>query len=109
MFDKLFEAQKMAEESKKRLDSITVEAQIEGGKIKVVATGNREIREIKIDPEFFNSLDREGVEELVITAVNQAIHKAEQVNQAEMQSMSKDLLGGMGGLGGLSNLFGGNK
>lgn len=109
MFDKLLEAQKMAEESKKRLDSITVESEIEGGNIRVIATGNREIREIKIDPEFFKSLDLDGVEELIITAVNQAIQKAEQVNQAEMQSMSKDLLGGMGGLGALSNLFGGKK
>jgi len=106
MFDKLKEAQQQAEEIKRRLDSVSVMGEAEGGKIKVIATGNRQLTEINIHPEFFKEIDSEGLEELLIVAVNQALRKADQVNQSEMQAMTKDMLGGMGGLGGLANLFG---
>ncbi len=103
MFDKLFEAQQKAEEIKKRLDTISVSGEAEGGVIRVVANGNKFISEISIDPEFLKSADREELEELLAVAVNKAIQSAEQISQAEMQAATKDMLGGMGGLG---NLFG---
>lgn len=102
MFDKLMQAQQKAEEVKKRLDNISVSGQAEGGKINVVASANKEIKEIAIDPDFFAGADREELEELLAVALNQALAKAEAVSQSEMQAMSQDLLGGMGGLG---NLF----
>lgn len=107
MFDKLLEAKKNAEESKKRLDAITVVGEAESGKVRVVATGNREIKEISFDDELFTDLDREGVEELLLVAVNHALQQAEKINQSEMQAMTENMLGGMGGLGALGNLFGG--
>lgn len=103
MFDKLFEAQQKAEEIKKRLDTISVSGEAEGGVIRVVANGNKHISEIHIDPEFLKSADREELEELLALAVNKAVQSAEQVSQAEMQAATKDMLGGIGGLG---NLFG---
>ena len=107
MFDKLFQAQQKAEEVKKRLDSISVFGETEGGKVRVVASANKEIREITIDNEFLEQLhDKEELEELLVVALNKALQQAENVSQAEMQVVSQDLLGGLGGLG---NLFGGNK
>ncbi|MBD1426400.1 YbaB/EbfC family nucleoid-associated protein [Sphingobacterium arenae] len=107
MFDKLFQAQQKAEEVKKRLDSISVFGETEGGKVRVVASASKEIREITIDNEFLEQLhDKEELEELLVVALNKALQQAENVSQAEMQVVSQDLLGGLGGLG---NLFGGNK
>lgn len=107
MFDKLFQAQQKAEEVKKRLDSISVFGETEGGKVRVVASASKEIREITIDEEFLKQLhDKEELEELLVVALNKALQQAENVSQAEMQVVSQDLLGGLGGLG---NLFGGNK
>ena len=103
MFDKLFEAQQKAKEIKDRLDHISVSGEAEGGKIRVIATANKEIREVKIDPEFLAEADREELEELLIVAINKAISQAENISQTEMQAASQDLLGGFGGLG---NLFG---
>lgn len=40
MFDKIMQAQQMAGEVKKRLDTIMVSGTAEGGKIKVTANGN---------------------------------------------------------------------
>ena len=100
MFDKLLEAQKKAEEIKKRLDTILVDAEVEGGKIKVSATANKAITSIEIDPEFLKTADREELEELLVTAVNKALNQAEQVSQTEMQAATRDMMGGLG------NIFG---
>mgnify|MGYP000903213123 FL=1 len=98
MFDKLFQAQQKAEEIKKRLDSISVSGEVEGGLIRVVATANKEIKEITIDPVFLSNADKEELEELLVVALNKAISQAENISQAEMQAASKDMLGGLGGL-----------
>ncbi|MGE8430191.1 MAG: YbaB/EbfC family nucleoid-associated protein [Sphingobacterium sp.] len=103
MFDKLFQAQQKAEEIKKRLDSISVSGEVEGGLIRVVATANKEIKEVIIDPVFLSNADKEELEELLVVALNKAIAQAENISQAEMQAASKDMLGGLGGLGGLFN------
>jgi len=98
MFDKLFQAQQKAEEVKKRLDTISVFGEVEGGKIKVVATANKEIKDINIDPEFFKQAEHEEFEELLVIAVNKAIKQAEDISQTEMQVATKDMLGGLGGM-----------
>lgn len=106
MFDKLLQAQQKAQEIKSRLDTISVFGEAESGKVKVVATANKEIKEVNIDPELFANADREEIEELLVVAVNKALSQAEQVSQTEMQAATQDMLGGMGGLG---NLFGGGQ
>ena len=100
MFDKLFEAQQKAEEIKKRLDTISVSSEVEGGKIKVIATANKHITSISIDPGFLANTDAEELEELLTTAVNKALEQAESVSQTEMQAATRDMMGGLG------NLFG---
>ncbi|MFD2597464.1 YbaB/EbfC family nucleoid-associated protein [Sphingobacterium corticis] len=101
MFDKLFQAQQKAQEIKERLDHISVFGEAEGGKIKVVSTANKEVKEINIDPVFMESVDREELEELLVVAVNKAIAQAEQISQSEMQAATQDVLGNLGGMGGL--------
>ncbi len=98
MFDKLLQAQQRAEEIKKRLDNISVSAEVEGGKIKVVSTANKRITSISIDPDFLASADAEELEELLATAVNKALDQADNVNQTEMQAVTRDMMGGLGGL-----------
>jgi len=98
MFDKLFQAQQKADEIKKRLDTISVFGEAEGGKIKVVATANKEIKDINIDPEFLEQADHEALGELLVTAINKALKQAEEISQTEMQAATKDMLGGLGGM-----------
>lgn len=103
MFDKLMAAQQKADEIKKRLDTISVYGEAEGGKIRITATANKTVTAIDIEEEFHKTTDKEALEELLLTAINKALEQAEQVSAAEMQNMTKDMLGGLGGLG---NLFG---
>ncbi len=98
MFDKLMAAQGKAEEIKKRLDSVSVFGEVEGGAIKVTATANKAITNIEIADEFYEQADKEELEELLQAAVNKALAQADQVSAIEMQSAAKDMLGGFGGL-----------
>ncbi|RZK49054.1 MAG: YbaB/EbfC family DNA-binding protein [Pedobacter sp.] len=100
MLDKLMAAQGMANEVKKRLDTITVFGEVEDGAIKISANGNKVITAIDINEDFLKEIDKEGLEELLQTAINKALAQADQVNAAEMQAATKDMLGGFG------NLFG---
>jgi len=98
MFDKLMAAQGKAEEIKKRLDTISVFGEVEGGAIKVTATANKAITAIAISDEFYEQSDKEELEELLQAAVNKALAQADQVSAVEMQAATKDMLGGLGGL-----------
>ena len=91
-------AQGKAEEIKKRLDTISVFGEVEGGAIKVTATANKAITAIAISDEFYEQSDKEELEELLQAAVNKALAQAEQVSAVEMQAATKDMLGGLGGL-----------
>lgn len=98
MFDKLMAAQKQAEEIKKRLDTISVFGEVEGGAIRITATANKAITAIEIDEEFYKQADKEELEELLLTAVNKALVQADQVSATEMQAATKNMLGGLGGM-----------
>jgi len=101
MFDKILEAQQKAGEVKKRLDAITVTGSAGGGVVVVTANGNKQIQSVKINPIVLKEGDIEMLEDVILTAVNQALEQAENISQSEMAAMTKDMLGGMGGLGSL--------
>jgi DNA-binding protein YbaB len=98
MFDKLMAAQQMADDIKKRLDTVSVYGEVEGGAIKVTATANKVVTAVEIQEEFYKQADKEELEELLLTAINKALTQADQVSATEMQAATKDMLGGLGGM-----------
>ena len=94
------QAQKMQQEFMKmqqELESTEFEFTAGGGAVKAVVSGTREFSSITIDPEVVDPEDVEMLQDLILTAVNGALKKAdEQTNKA----MSK-LQGGFGGFPGL--------
>ena len=90
---KLQAMKEQMEESKKRLDNITVEGEAEGGLVKVTLTGNRKLKNISIDPTIVD--DVEALEDLLLIAFNRAMEKADNVNESEMQGAAKDFLPNM--------------
>ena len=98
MLQQLMAAQQKAEEIKKRLDTVFVYGEVEGGAIKITATANKAITAVEIDEEFLKSADKEELEELLLTAINKALVRAEEVSATEMQSATQDMLGGLGGM-----------
>jgi len=81
------QAQKLQEQIVKLQDELadkTVEASSGGGMVIVVASGKQEILSIKIDPEVVNKDDVEMLEDLILTAVNEAKRRAEELAKEEL-------------------------
>ena len=62
----------------------TVEATSGGGAVKVVAKCDGSVASIKIDPQAINSGDAQLLEDLVLTATNNALSQAKEITTAEM-------------------------
>ncbi len=66
------------------LASRTVEATSGGGGVKVVAKCDGSVVSIKVDPQALNPADAQLLEDMLLTAVNQALAQAKQISEAEM-------------------------
>ena len=62
----------------------TVEASSGGGAVKVVAKCDGSLASIKIDPQALNPTDAQLVEDMILTAANQALAQAREISNAEM-------------------------
>ncbi len=65
--------------AQEELAEATVEASSGGGAVKVTVTGQQKILSIKIAPEAINPDDAELLEDLVLTAVSEAITKSQEL------------------------------
>ena len=65
--------------AQEELSNITVEASSGGGAVKVTINGQQKIQSVKISPEVINPEDVELLEDLVLTAVSEAIAKSKEV------------------------------
>ena len=62
----------------------TVEATSGGGAVKVVARCDGSIASIKIDPQAIDPADAQLLEDMILTAANQALGQAKEISTAEM-------------------------
>ncbi len=76
--------QQQMEQVQAQLAARTVEATSGGGAVKVTAKCDGTISSIKIDPQALNPGDAQLVEDMVLTAANQALAKAKEISNAEM-------------------------
>ena len=68
-----------------------VEGRSGGGLVTVSLSGKGEMRGLKIDPSLFKEDDVEVLEDLIVTAHNEAKAKAEQMMQQKMAEMTQGL------------------
>ena len=88
------QAQKMQEEMEKKQEELnekeyTVAAG--GGAVECTINGRKEIVSIKMKPEVVDPEDIEMLEDMVKAAVNEAIHKVEEINTTEMEKITGGL------------------
>ncbi|TDT44878.1 hypothetical protein CLV90_1956 [Maribacter spongiicola] len=100
MMGKLKETQKKVEETKKRLDTVTLEEKTNDNLISVTITANRELKKLVIDDSLLQ--DKEQLEDYLIMTLNKAIKKATNVNETELAAVAKD---GMPNIPGMDSLF----
>jgi DNA-binding YbaB/EbfC family protein len=88
------QAQKMQEQmarTQAELAEKTIEVEAGGGKVKVVANGAGEVISIKIDKEVVDRDDVKFLEEIVLSAVQQAIEKGKALAQSELGKITGGL------------------
>src|SRR6516162_8158744 len=76
--------QQQVEQAQRDLANRTVEATSGGGAVKVVAKCDGSVASIKIDPQAINPADAQLLEDMVLTALNQALGQAKDISNAEM-------------------------
>ncbi len=84
-------AQQQMEKIQSELASRTVEATSGGGAVKVIARCDGTIASLKIDPAAINPADAQLLEDLVLTATNQALAQARDISNAEMGKVTAGL------------------
>ena len=74
------------------LGQIEVEGTSGGGLVNVRISGKMEVKAVRIDPSLMKAEEREVLEDLLVTACNDARRKAETAMQEKMQALT----GGLG-------------
>jgi len=77
--------QQQMEEIQAALAKRTVDASSGGGAVKVTAKCDGTLASIKIDPQALNPGDAQLLEDMILTATNQAIKQAKDISDAEMK------------------------
>ena len=76
--------QQQMEQIQTELANRTVEATSGGGAVKIVARCDGTVASIKIDPQAINPADAQLLEDLILTAANQALSQARDISNTEM-------------------------
>ncbi len=85
----LGQMRQVQEELQQKLATITVEASAGGGMVSVKMNGQKQLLEVRLDPEVMRTGDREMLQDLVRAAVNQASRQVD----AELQQQVMNLAG----------------
>lgn len=83
--------QKQMEEMQKEVEAAEFEASVGGGAISVRVNGKKEVLGINIKPEVVDPDDVEMLEDLVLSAVNEALKKAEEASSNQMGKLTGGL------------------
>ena len=89
--------QQQMEQVQAQLAARTVEATSGGGAVKVTARCDGSLAAIKIDPQALNPSDAQIVEDMILTATNQALSQAKEISNTEMGKVTAGMnLPGLG-------------
>ena len=87
----------LQDDLQRQVNSVNVEASAGGGMVNVKMNGQKQIVEIRIEPEVFAGKDQEMLQDLVRAAVNEASRRVDE----ELASQMKNIAGNVPGLSGL--------
>ena len=79
------------EKAQEELERTTVEASSGGGAITVVITGGMKVESVKISPEVVDAAEVEMLGDLVLTAVNEAIRKSQEMASSQLGKITGGL------------------
>ena len=83
--------QKKLVEAQQELSNTTIETSSGGGAVKVIIDGQQKVRSVKISPEVVNPDDVELLEDLVLTAINEAISQSQELTAKRLGGLTGGL------------------
>ena len=87
----------LQEDLQRQVNSVTVEASAGGGMVTVRMNGQKQVVDVRIEPDVFANKDQEMLQDLVRAAVNEAGRRVDE----ELANQMKNLAGGIPGIAGL--------
>jgi len=93
----LTQFRQMQEGLQKQVETVQVETSAGGGMVTVKMNGQKQLTDIRIDPEIFAGKDQELLQDLVRAAVNEASRRVDE----ELTNQMKNITGGIPGMAGL--------
>ena len=76
--------QKQMEESQKEMETKEFSAKAGGGAVEVTITGKKTIKSLTLKPEVVDPEDIDMLQDLIISAVNEAVNNVESTTENEM-------------------------
>ena len=80
--------QRQMEEGQKELETKEFTAAAGGGAVEVTVTGKKEVVKVKLAEEVVDPEDIEMLQDLIISAVNEAVNNVEQTTEDEMSKIT---------------------
>ena len=96
MMAQVQELQAKLVQAQENLGELTVEVTTGGGAVRLVMSGTQECREVSIDPDLLEAGDVEMIQDLILLAINQAVHESQELAAKQLGPLA----GGLGQLGG---------
>lgn len=93
----LSQFRQVQEKLEKQIEEISVEASAGGGMVAVRMNGQKQLTDVRIEPDVFKNKDQEMLQTLVLAAVNEATRRVDE----ELSRQMKDIAGGAAGIPGL--------
>ncbi len=84
MQQKLLKVQKEIEEKQAEVEATLYTATVGGGAVKAVCNGKKELAELVISPDLLNTDDVEMVQDMLMSAINDALRQADDAMSATM-------------------------
>ncbi len=91
MMKQVKKMQKQMEQDQADLNQLEFTAESTNSYVKVVATGDRTIKEITIAPDIIDPEDPELLQDLLVTTVNDVIKKIDQKNEQMMGKYTQSI------------------
>src|SRR5689334_6268444 len=91
MLKQLQQMQQKMMQAQEDLVNETVTATAGGGAVTVEMNGHHEVKSVKIDPDAVDTSDMEMLEDMVLTAFNEALEKAQALAQDKMGAITGNM------------------
>jgi DNA-binding YbaB/EbfC family protein len=93
----LTQFRQMQENLQRQVEAVHVEASAGGGMVNVKMNGQKQVTELRIEPEVFAGKDVELLQDLIRAAINDAVRRVDE----ELANQVKNMAGGLPGIAGM--------